>query len=362
MPIRTGIVGHGNIGGWHAYLVHKLPDSDVVAICDREDERLEAVDDRLDVNLYNNLDAMVSEMDLDSIHVCTPPQTHLPIASTALENDIHTLIEKPLATSVADAEELVSLATRSDALASVVHHRLFEPMMRNARTLVEQGRIGDVVSTTMLFGEHRDLDETPRGDWVYDLPGGEIGEGLAHQVYMALGFSEGLGEVTNVETQKIDEYTKPIEFDGLRLCMSDVSGEQLISIQALANSDDQDTLYVHGTDGMIRVDRETMTTTLSSPATDSSVPTNVLSKGRKLVERAKNKLRSSISPVTLKLGYGSLYSGHYRQIQLYQNAIRSNTAPPVTMTEALDTVRVIDAVRSRSSPSNHDSRSSQTDS
>lgn len=347
MSLRTGVVGHGNIGSWHAYLAHKLPNSGVVAICDQDEERLDDVDERLGAETYTDLVEMLDRESIDSLHVCTPPQTHLPIASEAMNRDIHTLIEKPLAGDTDDSEQLVELAAETDIVSSVVHHKLFEPVMRKASSYIEQGAIGDVVSTTMLFSENRNLDETPRGNWVYDLPGGEIGEGLAHQVYVALAFSDGLGEIRNVAKQRIGEYSQPIDFDGVTIEITDKSNNQLIDIKALANSVDQDMLYVHGTEGVLRVDREAMTTTVDSLTGSSSIQQTIASGGKRAANKIENKIRSAMSPITLKLGYGSFYSGHYRQMELYQDSIQNNKNPPVTLSEGHDTVRVIDALRAQ---------------
>ena len=346
MALRTAVIGHGNIGDWHAYLAHKIPSSHLVAICDTDDSRLDNVDDRLNVEKYKDMKQMLKREEIDSVHICTPPQTHLSIAEEVLSLGIPTLIEKPIASSLDHASKLMDLSEETGTTVSPVHHKLFEPVMQKARNLVESGVIGEVVGTFMLFGEDRNLDKTPRGEWVFDLPSGELGEGLPHQVYLPLAFAEGLGEIRSVSTQQIREYENPIDFDGVNIEATDASSEQLVAVKVGANSVEEEILRVYGTDGRVEIDFHAMTVVYKGRGRDiNPIRYNIDTIKQQAATAMENKIKSLISPVSLKLGFGSFNSGHYQQIKQHNEALLQDREPPVTARDGYNTVRVIEALR-----------------
>src|SRR5262249_58011101 len=82
--------------------------------------------------------------------VCTPPKTHTPLAIEALENGAHVLLEKPMATSVAECDEIIAAANKANRFVSVAHSDLFYPSFMKAQQIVESGAIGKVLGMMVL--------------------------------------------------------------------------------------------------------------------------------------------------------------------------------------------------------------------
>lgn len=346
-----GLIGMGNAGpNRHLPAIDAHPAAEAVAFSDIDESRLRAVAEGRNVQTFTDHQEMLERMELDAVHVCTPPQTHLEIATDVMEAGVPVLIEKPVAMSSAEVESLIDVRDRTGTPASVVHNRLFLPYVQRAIRRVESGEIGDVVSVTMLLANEDDLSETQRGDWVFDLPGGELGEGSPHQVYVPLSFVDGLGKICGVGTQNYRRYEDPVEFDGAGIEALDTEGRRLISIKMLANSATRDTLFVHGTKGELQIDfvkrglfvstnkerysgrafvNETMTFTLQNVI-------NVMKTGvgfaKRLVYRTVDDPRSEGS------------NGHYVQIDRFIEAVETNTAVPVTLEESLETIQVLEAL------------------
>lgn len=351
--LATGIVGCGIAGSQiHAPVVERHPDLRLAAVCDADESRLRSVDVDADVSRYTDVDELLAAEALDSLHVCTPPDTHVPIAERALRAGVPVLVEKPAAPTVAAVEELQRISEETGTTASVVHNKLFTPFVAEARERVDRGEVGDPVSVTMLFGEPRDLSRTDRGDWVFGLPGGEIGEGIAHQAYLPLAFVDGLGEVACVTTQNYGGYDD-VAFDGVALEAVDGSGDRLVTIKVLTGATSTDQLIVHGSEAELTVDllRGGLFTDRVSNADNSVGVVDFLRSnlglgfgatrnvGRKVVDQVGELYDAKVNdqpPIPNR--------SHYEQVDAHQRALRTGREPPVTLEEARDTVRVLEAL------------------
>lgn len=352
--LDTAIVGYGNAGAdLHEPVVRSHPTLELTAVCDLDERRLDAVDGR--VNRYTDVGAMLDREVLDSVHICTPPHTHVAVAEQILGESVPVLIEKPAAPSTEAVARLMEIADETDTLASVVHNRLFRPYVQEALASVGRGDIGDVVAVTMMFAQPQDLTETERGEWVFDLPGGEIGEGIVHQAYLPLAFVDGLGDVHCVVTQNHADYDDPIEFDGLSIQATDATGDRLVTITILTDSISKDVLYVYGTDGALQMDFTRMGTFRNStnleenPMTPTSYLTDNFSYAGQIVTNAvETGVDKVVRTVNQRFGDGGIPDGvrsHYVQTDRYVDAIRTGAEPPVSLRDAYDTVRILEAAR-----------------
>lgn len=352
--LNTAIVGYGNAGvDLHEPVVRSHPALELVAVCDMDERRLDAVEGP--VNRYTDVEALLDREAVDSVHVCTPPHTHVPIAEQVLGRSVPVLIEKPAAPSTEEVARLQEIAAETDTLASVVHNRLFAPFVQEALRAVRRGDVGDVVSVTMLYSEPQDLTQSERGEWVFDLPGAEIGEGIAHQAYLPLAFVDGLGDVRCVVTQNHAGYDDPVEFDGLALEATDATGDRLLTIKILTDSISKDALTVYGTDGELQVDFTRMgmfrnsTNLEENPMTPKSyLSYNFAYAGQIVANTVETGGEKVMRMLNQRFGDGEIpdgVRGHYVQTDRHVDAIRTGSEPPVSLQDAYDTVRILEATR-----------------
>ena len=146
MTLRIGVVGTG----WWATVNH-IPAvqasgmAEVVAICDLDPARLAEVGERFGIaGRYASMARMLAEARLDGVMVATPHTAHAGVAIEALEARCHVLIEKPLATSSADARAIVAAARASGRQVLVPCGWNFRDYTARAAAWVESGRIGDI--------------------------------------------------------------------------------------------------------------------------------------------------------------------------------------------------------------------------
>jgi predicted dehydrogenase len=123
--LRTAVVGVGYLGRFHAQKYRQLEGSDLVAVVDANAESARKVAEELGVEAITDYRDVLGRVDAISIAVPTP--LHHAVACAALERGIHVLVEKPIATTVQEASEMVALAARKGCVLQVGHLERFNP-------------------------------------------------------------------------------------------------------------------------------------------------------------------------------------------------------------------------------------------
>jgi predicted dehydrogenase len=145
-PLRIAVVG---CGYWGPNLVRNFaaaPDTEVAAVCDVNEARAQALARRLRVaNVRTNVADVLADETVDAVALATPIATHRALGEAALRAGKHLWVEKPLASTVADAEALVTLAKDVDRRLFVDHTFLYTPAVRKIRELIDSGGIGDAL-------------------------------------------------------------------------------------------------------------------------------------------------------------------------------------------------------------------------
>lgn len=129
---RTGtvIIGAGLMGRWHAHAVHAIG-RNVIAVADDDIDRAKRLAERYGASATTDLGEAFSKGPI-AAHVCTPPSSHINVATTAIGHGVNVLIEKPFAPSLDDTATILRLAADAGLIACPVHQFLFQRGMRNA--------------------------------------------------------------------------------------------------------------------------------------------------------------------------------------------------------------------------------------
>ncbi len=137
-PLRLGVIGAGALGFHHVRILRELGDAMLVGFTDTRPERATQVASELGVTAWTDADALIASCDALSIVVPTP--AHCDVARRALAAGKHVLIEKPLTTTIAEADELLALAERNGVLIQTGHVERFNRAIRAALPYVEEPR------------------------------------------------------------------------------------------------------------------------------------------------------------------------------------------------------------------------------
>jgi predicted dehydrogenase len=143
--IGLGVVGCGYWGPNLIRNFRSLPHCQMKVMCDLSEARLKQLRQLYpEVEGVTEYQRVLEDKDIDAVVIAAPVQQHFPLAKAALEAGKHALIEKPMASSVAECEELVSLAESKGLVLMVGHTFLYSAPVRKMTVIIRAGDIGDI--------------------------------------------------------------------------------------------------------------------------------------------------------------------------------------------------------------------------
>lgn len=143
MSVRVAVVGAGLMGRLHAEIYQAYPGVELAAIAEPDVTSHDELRDRFGVPVYESgLDALDG---VDAVSVCTPDHVRREVLLPAFDRGVRVLVEKPLATSLAEARELLAACPTTDAL-MVGQLLRFDPRVQQARDVVRRGDLGEIWS------------------------------------------------------------------------------------------------------------------------------------------------------------------------------------------------------------------------
>jgi len=149
MPVRIALLGCGAIGevvAQRVYATAKATGYQVVAAVDRLPERAEAIAELLGVPAFSSLKVACANVEVDAVDIRLPHDQHAAAVLEALAAGCHVLVEKPLATTLADGREILAAAARSDLTVAVAENYPHLLAVQAAQKAIADGRVGDVVA------------------------------------------------------------------------------------------------------------------------------------------------------------------------------------------------------------------------
>ncbi len=135
---RLGVIGVGHLGQHHARVYTELLGTQLVGVVDQNESRAAAIGDNLGVPWFTDLDEFIVRARPDAVSVVVPTSMHFEIAQKALSNGIHVLIEKPVTTTVSEAESLLRMAADSDLVLQVGHIERFNSAVQYISKIVHE--------------------------------------------------------------------------------------------------------------------------------------------------------------------------------------------------------------------------------
>jgi predicted dehydrogenase len=145
---NIGVIGCGPMGRMIGAAWQLLPDASVAALCDIDEERLNAIGEELGVapaKRYRSIDEMLSREELDIVIVATQTDLHAPLTLPVLEAAIHAVGEKPMDDDLDGAHAMMEAATKNGARLAIHHQGRIAPCDRELQHRIAQGDIGQVV-------------------------------------------------------------------------------------------------------------------------------------------------------------------------------------------------------------------------
>ena len=169
--VKIGIVGIGGMGSVHARHVVELEQTELIAVCDSDDTRLNTISDQYEIDTYKDYQTMLDSVELDGVIIATPHFSHPPLAIAAFEKGIHVLVEKPIAVHVRDAQTMITAYDEAKkqfpnlAFSAMFNQRTYGHW-RKIKEMIDQGDLGQLIRTTWIITNwFRTQAYYDSGDW-----------------------------------------------------------------------------------------------------------------------------------------------------------------------------------------------------
>ena len=199
--LRVALIGCGDISTQHLQAITANPDAELIAVCDVDQERLTMTARRLDCAGHTDFERMLDMERPDLVHICTPHHLHAQMAMAALRRDVHVLLEKPVATTVADGEAVARAALDGAAMVGVCYQNRYNNTSQALRDLIDGGTLGRLRGGRASVNWFRDNEYYCRRPWrgSWETGGGGV---LINQSTHTLDLLQWfLGEVTEIRGQ-----------------------------------------------------------------------------------------------------------------------------------------------------------------
>lgn len=228
--MKVGLIGCGGIANMHLRVFKSMRNVDVVGVCDLNAKRAKETASRFKVEkFFTDYHDLFEVKDLGLVDICTPIATHAPIVCDAAKTVPAVLVEKPMALSVSQCDEMINTVKKHGSKLCISHQQIFLPSVEAAKALVDNGSF-NLVSFTTRQKESFELLKAHRlaADWmVSPEQGGIIWEVCCHLAYLQLHFLPDITEVfavgDKVKYPVYDSFAVLLRTDGPRFGLIDLS-------------------------------------------------------------------------------------------------------------------------------------------
>jgi len=344
LPLRTALVGCGKVGSIHARALASLPESDFVAACDADPGRAESFARDHGARPYSDLGRMLAEARPDAVVLATPHPLHAAAAIEAMEAGAHVLVEKPLASTLADSDAMLHAAARAGVVLGVVsQRRFFEPVLR-VKAAIDAGKIGKPalgVFSMFSWRDHAYYASDPwRGRWDAE-GGGVLVNQSPHQLDLLRWF---LGDVAEVSGTWANLNHPEVEVDDTAVATLRFRNGGLGSIVASLSQNPGlfTKVHVHGTNGAsVGVETDRGATFVAGVSAIAEPPINdlwTIPGEEHLLARFQAEDRARFAAIDATAHY------HRLQVRDFLRAILEGRPPLVTGEDGREVVALFTAI------------------
>src|SRR5438477_264516 len=151
--LKVGLIGCGRIVRLvHLNILTRLPNVELVALAEVDRLRRESAGSCAPATVcYEDPMQLLERSDIEAVVICLPNALHSEVATAALERGKHVYLEKPLATSMDEAEKVLSVWRGSGAVGMIGFNYRFNPLYQRAREYIQSGKIGEPILARSLF-------------------------------------------------------------------------------------------------------------------------------------------------------------------------------------------------------------------
>lgn len=349
--LKIAIVGCGKVADQHVAAIHRIPECEIVSVCDWEPLMAKQLGQRFGIaRCFSDLTEMLEAVSPDIVHITTPPQSHYSLARQCLESGSHVYLEKPFTVTASETESLIQLAQRRGLKITVGHNYQFTLEMMQMRRLVSDGYLGGRPIHLESYWSY-DLGDlryasaflADRNHWVRQLPGQLFHNIISHGIAKLAEFlGDELTEIvaTAHESEQLRNLGGAGVLDELRVLIRDKSGMTAFfcfstQIKGLNQ------LRVYGRAGSVTADIITGSLVRNKSQSYKSYLTYFVPPLKSAREHLRNA-RVNIANFLRRRLYQDF--GMKELIERFYNSVRLRGEPPIHYREIILTARIMDEI------------------
>ncbi|MDX9881006.1 MAG: Gfo/Idh/MocA family oxidoreductase [Prolixibacteraceae bacterium] len=198
---KIGILGCGKVAHLHAKAILEIPDAEFVAVWSRSKETAENFAAQYGVKNYRSISEMITENQIDLVIVCTPHPFHKEPTIEAAKAGANVLVEKPLASTLGDCDEMIAACRENKVKLGVISQRRWYAPVKRVKQAIDDGKIGIQALGTITMLGWRDKayydSDAWRGTWQME-GGGVLVNQAPHQLDILLWMMGDIDEVYGI--------------------------------------------------------------------------------------------------------------------------------------------------------------------
>lgn len=332
--VRCAVIGCGVIGPVHADAITRIPQAQLVAVCDVIPERAEMCAEKFGAVPYTDCREMLAAEEIDAVSIGTPHHDHAATAVACLQHGVDVLCEKPLALT---RDQMDSMEQAADAsgriLAGVFQHR-FDPITATMKKAVDDGLFGDLLNAGAFIRCYRGPDYYRTGSWrgTWDGEGGAVLINQAiHSVdvlqWLAGPVKSVIGRHTNLKLKDVieteDTASALLEFRNGAVGTIEATSASHLSFDA--------GVHFYGTRGSFRL----------STGGENQVEFLRMDSDAGALEVQRRLARAADAGGPNREGKSCYGNSHGRQIEDFILAVQHKKAPKITGRSARHAVEIV---------------------
>ena len=212
-----GIIGTGVISAWHAAGIETHPDGRIIAVSNRTKSKAERFAEKFNCEVMDDWRELIKRDDIQGVCICTASGLHAEQSIAASEAGKHVLVEKPMATNIRDATDMIHAARENKVKLSVVFQKRTEKAVNRLKKAVEEGAFGKIIfgDASIKYWRNQAYYNSGawRGTWKLDGGGCTINQGI-HGIDILL-YIMGVG-VEKIYA-KVDTVSHSIEVEDIAI-------------------------------------------------------------------------------------------------------------------------------------------------
>lgn len=250
--VRWGVIGCGDVVRKRvAAALATVTGSRLVAACRRDPVALASFCDDFGVEKrFTDSGSMLDCDDIDAVYIATPVALHAPQTIAAAQSSKHVLVEKPMAMSANDCDQMIAACETAGVTLGVAYYRRFYPIVRRIKELIAAGEIGQVIGVSAATATPMSMSGDQDGFWRWDASlsgGGSLMDVGSHRINV---FLELFGPVRTVKCISRNVAHSHSSEDANLIVMEFEAG-LVGTLQSYFGCDDPDSFRVFGTGGSI---------------------------------------------------------------------------------------------------------------